>query len=222
MTKRKLQRFAENELAPNVFQPRVAYPPSDNEMKGRWNEKYFKNDHPVILELGCGRGEYTVNLAELFPGNNYVGIDFKGARLWRGAKTALENEMNHVAFLRIEIECIENFFTTGEVSEIWITFPDPHPQLSRERKRLTSPRFLSMYKNILKKGGIIHLKTDNKELYDYTLEIIKENKITILESTNDLYNSKLQDEVMNIKTTYEKIFLEQDFKICYLKFVLHE
>ena len=189
-------------------------------MKGRWNEKFFKNDHPVILELGCGRGEYTVNLAELFPRNNYIGIDFKGARLWRGAKTAMENEMKHVAFLRIEIECIENFFTADEVSEIWITFPDPHPQLSRERKRLTSPRFLSMYKNILKKGGIIHLKTDNIDLYEYTLGIIKENNLIVLESTNDLYNSDLQDEVMGIKTTYEKIFLKQDFKICYLKFVL--
>ncbi len=220
MTKRKLQRFAENELAPNVFQPPNVYPPVDHEMKGRWNEKIFKNDHPLILELGCGRGEYTVNLAEMFPRNNYIGIDFKGARLWKGAKTAIENDMNHVAFLRIEIERIENYFAIDEVSEIWITFPDPHPQLSRERKRLTSPRFLSMYKNILKQGGIIHLKTDNADLYEYALGIVNENNYSVLASTNDLYNSDLHDEVMGIKTTYEKIFLKQGFKICYLKFIL--
>jgi tRNA (guanine-N7-)-methyltransferase len=218
MTKRKLQRFAENELAPNVFQPKVGYPPVDHEMKGHWNERFFKNNHPLVLELGCGRGEYTVNLAEMFPQKNYIGIDFKGARLWRGSKTALEKSMQHVAFLRIEIERAEHFFGSKEVDEIWITFPDPHPQKSRERKRLTSPRFLMMYKKLLKKGGIVHLKTDNRELYEYTLEEIKKNNFTTIISTPDLYSSTWYDEVLQIQTTYEHIFVKQGFKICYLKF----
>lgn len=220
MTKRKLQRFAENAVAKNVFQPEVVYPPVDNEMKGKWNEKFFLNNNPIVLELGCGRGEYTVNLAEMFPENNYIGIDFKGARLWRGAKTATENNMCHVAFLRMQIQYIETFFSKDEVSEIWITFPDPQPQQSREQKRLTSPRFISMYKNILKKNGTIHLKTDNAGLYDYTCGVISENNFPLLASTNDLYNSELHDEVLGIKTTYEKIFLKQGSKICYLKFRL--
>ncbi len=220
MTKRKLQRFAENDVAENVFQPENIYPPVDHELRGRWNEGFFKNQQNLVLELGCGRGEYTVHLAQMFPKNNYIGIDFKGARLWRGAKTAREKAMSHVAFLRIKIERLESYFSPDEVSEIWVTFPDPHPQRSRERKRLTSPDFLFMYKKILKKDGIIHLKTDNADLYDYTLEVIKENNFPILVSTNDLYNSGLQDDILEIKTTYEKIFLEQGSKICYLKFRL--
>jgi tRNA (guanine-N7-)-methyltransferase len=218
MTKRKLQRFAENETFPNVFQPKPVYPPADNELKGEWNKKVFKNNHPLVLELGCGRGEYTVKLAEIFPRNNYIGIDFKGARLWRGAKTALEKEMNNVAFLRIQIQRLENYFAPGEVSEIWITFPDPQPQTSRERLRLTAPVFLSAYKNILKENGIVHLKTDHPGLYEYSLNLIHENNLTVLTSTNDLYDSGLHDEVLSIQTTYEKIFLEQGSKICYLKF----
>jgi tRNA (guanine-N7-)-methyltransferase len=220
MTKRKLQRFAENETFPNVFQPKIVYPPVDHEMKGKWNEKFFRNDRPLILELGCGRGEYTINLAEKFPSSNYIGIDFKGARLWRGAKTALENEMNHVAFLRIQIQRIESYFALNEVDEVWITFPDPQPQQSREHKRLTSFRFLAMYKNLLRKPGIIHLKTDNRGLYEYTLDVIRENNLSLLASTDDLYHSNLHDEVLGIKTTYEKIFLQQGSKICYLKFRL--
>jgi tRNA (guanine-N7-)-methyltransferase len=220
MTKRKLQRFADNETFPNVFQPKLVHPPVEHEMKGKWNERFFKNNQPIILELGCGRGEYTVNLATMFPKNNYIGIDFKGARLWRGAKTALENQMNHVGFLRIQIQNIENYFAPDEVSEVWITFPDPQPQTSRERKRLTSPRFLSMYKNILKDRGIIHLKTDNPGFYEYTMGVIMENNFTLLASTSDLYHSNLHDDVLNIKTTYEKIFLDQGAKICYLKFKL--
>jgi len=220
MTKRKLQRFAENELAPNVFQPPNIYPPADHELKGRWNESFFKNDHHIVLELGCGRGEYTVHLAKKFPENNYIGIDFKGARLWRGAKTALEDKMNHVAFLRIRIERIESYFLQNEINEIWITFPDPQFKRIREKKRLTSIEFLSMYKNILKKDGIVHLKTDNAELYNYTLEVIKKNNFSILISTDDLYNSGLQNEILEVKTTYEKIFLQQGSKICYLKFML--
>ena len=220
MTKRKQQRFNENDTFPNVIQPKIIYPPVDHPMKGIWNDKFFKNNHPLILELGCGRGEYTVNLATMFPQNNYVGIDFKGARLWRGAKTALENKLHHVAFLRIQIQRIENYFDAGEVGEIWLTFPDPQPQKSRERKRLTSPRFLSMYKNILKKNGVIHLKTDDQGLYEYTVDVIKANNFSTQAYTNDLYNSDLCDETLSIKTTYEKIFMKQGATICYLKFAL--
>ncbi len=218
MTKRKLQRFAENETFPNVFQPKLIYPPVDHEIKGCWNDKFFRNNHPIVLELGCGRGEYTANLAGMFPENNYIGIDFKGARLWRGAKTAMENKWLHVAFLRIQIQQIENYFAPEEVNEVWITFPDPQPQKNRERKRLTSPRFLNMYKRILKKNGIIHLKTDDQGLYEYTVDAIRENDFILLESTPDLYHSDLYNEVLQIKTTYENIFVEQGSKINYLKF----
>jgi tRNA (guanine-N7-)-methyltransferase len=187
-------------------------------MKGKWNEKFFGNNHPLILELGCGRGEYTINLAEKFPGNNYIGIDFKGARLWRGAKSALENEMKHVAFLRIQIQRIESYFASGEVDELWITFPDPQPQKSRERKRLTCPRFLEMYKNLLKPSGIIHLKTDNSGLYSYTLELIATSGYKLLSATDDLYADSLVDEALEIKTSYEKSYLRKGSKICYLRF----
>ena len=218
MTKRKLQRFAENDVFPNVFQPELMYPPVDHEIKGCWNKKFFRNNYPIVLELGCGRGEYTASLAGMFPDNNYIGIDFKGARLWRGAKTALENNWNHVAFLRIQIQQIENYFAQEEAHEVWLTFPDPQPQKNRERKRLTSPRFLSMYKKILNKTGVIHLKTDDQGLYEYTINMVKENEFVILDSTPDLYHSELYSDVLQIKTTYEKIFVAKGSKICYLKF----
>jgi len=215
--KRKLARFAENETFSHLFQPKM-FPPADHELKGKWHSAFFKNENPIVLELGCGRGEYTVSLAERHPEKNFIGIDWKGARLWRGAKTSFDNKMSNVAFLRIMILNIGNFFSTDEISEIWITFPDPQPQQSRERKRLTSPRFLDLYKQFLKSGGDIHLKTDNRGFYDYTLEVIKENKLKKKYSTDDLYHSDAVNEILEIKTTYEKIFLEQGSKICYLKF----
>ena len=215
--KRKLARFAENETFPHMFQPKM-FPPVDHPLKGKWRTDFFKNENPIVLELGCGRGEYTVNLAEKFPEKNFIGIDWKGARLWRGAKTVQENKMTNVAFLRIMIQNILNHFAKDEVSEIWITFPDPQPQSTRERKRLTAPRFLDQYKQILSGGGIIHLKTDNKPFYEYTLGIIQENNYKKIYATDDLYHSDAGDEILGIKTTYEKIFLEQGSKICYLKF----
>ncbi|MCX6274545.1 MAG: tRNA (guanosine(46)-N7)-methyltransferase TrmB [Bacteroidetes bacterium] len=217
--KRKLARFAENETFPHLFQPKM-FPPVDHPLKGKWHTDFFKNENPIVLELGCGRGEYTVNLAEKFPEKNFIGVDWKGARLWRGAKTVQENKMTNVAFLRIMIQNILNHFSKDEVSEIWITFPDPQPQSTRERKRLTAPRFLDQYKQILKAGGIIHLKTDNKPFYEYTLGVIEENKHHKIYSTDDLYHSDADNEILGIKTTYEKIFLEQGSKICYVKFTL--
>ncbi|MEO8086858.1 MAG: tRNA (guanosine(46)-N7)-methyltransferase TrmB [Bacteroidota bacterium] len=217
--KRKLARFAENETFPHMFQPKM-FPPVDHELKGKWHTDFFKNQNPIVLELGCGRGEYTVSLAEKFPEKNFVGIDWKGARLWRGAKTAQDNKMTNVAFLRIMIQNILNFFSHDEVSEIWITFPDPQPQPSKERKRLTSLRFLNMYKQLLMPGGIIHLKTDNKAFYDFTLEVIGENKFKNIYATDDLYHSDADNEILGIKTTYENMFLEQGMKICYIKFAI--
>src|SRR6195952_1312475 len=169
MGKDKLRRFAEIETFSNVLQLDEGKP-----YKGGWSKSFFKNDNPVVLELACGKGEYTVNLAQLFPGKNFIGVDYKGNRIWRGAKTAVEDGVNNVAFLRIQIENLLDYFAHGEIDEIWITFPDPQPQLSREKKRLTSPRFLTKYKELLKPGGNVNLKTDNDVLHAYTAEKIVE------------------------------------------------
>jgi len=223
MAKKKLQRFAEIKTFDNVFdhsQQGKHIP--DFSLKGEWNKKYFKNDHPVVLELGCGKGEYTIGLAQKYSQKNYIGIDLKGNRLWLGATAALENRMNNVAFLRTRVENIETIFDRGEVTEIWITFPDPQPQKTRERKRLTSQRFLNYYKKILTAGGTVHLKTDNHPLYKYTLEIIKANNCYLLDSTCDLYGERDNNinrvDVASIKTFYEKKYLEAELKICYLSF----
>lgn len=215
MAKRKLQRFAETSSFGNVFQ-------RDCGLSGRWNADYFHNTHPLVLELGCGRGEYTVNLARRNPGANFIGVDIKGARLWRGAKTALQEGLSNVAFLRTQIETIEDYFSPGEVSEIWITFPDPQPQHGRSRKRLTSPRFLNYYHSILRPGGRIHLKTDNKGLYEYTLQMTERHGLTLHDHTSDLYESRLLNETLSIRTTYESVYLEKGQKIRYLCFSLPE
>ena len=213
MGKDKLRRFAEIDTFSNVFQLDAGKP-----FKGCWSRNHFKNDQPLVLELACGKGEYTVNLAQLFPKKNFVGIDYKGNRIWRGAKTALEDGVNNVAFLRIQIEMIFDYFGEGEVDEIWITFPDPQPQVSREKKRLTSPRFLEKYKTILKPGGAINLKTDNDDFYAYTVEKVAElGLITHIQTTN-LYHSPYADEVLSIKTYYEKKYLAHNKNISYLKF----
>jgi len=217
MTKHKLQRFAELETFTNVFQPKMGFPPQDFSLKGKWNAEYFSNENPIVLELGCGRGEYTTKLSEMFVQKNFIGIDIKGARLWRGAKTAAENKMPNVCFIRTQIQWLEFFFAKNEVSEIWLTFPDPQPQKSRVRKRLTSPRYLKMYVHILKPQGILHLKTDSKMLFDYTVETAQENNFSIASATDDLYNSPLHDEVLGIRTTYEKMFLDEGKEICYLQ-----
>ncbi|WP_026897381.1 tRNA (guanosine(46)-N7)-methyltransferase TrmB [Daejeonella oryzae] len=213
MGKDKLRRYAEISDFNNVHELEEG-----KELKGAWNKIQFANELPVILELACGKGEYTVSLAKLFPEKNFIGIDYKGNRIWRGAKTALEEKIPNVAFLRIQIEHILDYFEDGEISEIWITFPDPQPQESREKKRLTSPRFLEMYKRILKKGGILHLKTDNDALHAYTHEKIAELGLQLHVRTQDLYRSDFADEVLSIKTYYEKKYLAHDKNINYLKF----
>lgn len=213
MGKDKLRRFAEIDTFSNVLQLDAGKP-----FKGNWSTGFFKNNNPVVLELACGKGEYTVNLATMFPDKNFIGIDYKGNRIWRGAKTALEDGVNNVAFLRIQIETLIEYFAPGEVDEIWITFPDPQPQLSREKKRLTSSRFLNMYKVILKPGGFVNLKTDNDGLHAYTVEKIAETNLNLLIKTEDVYNSEYADEVLNIKTYYEKKYLKVNKNINYLKF----
>jgi len=211
--KDKLRRFAEVATFDNVLQLEEGAA-----FKGQWAAGFFKNNNPVVLELACGKGEYAVNLARLFAGKNFIGIDYKGNRIWRGAKTALEEGVNNVAFLRIQIESLLDYFAPGEVDEIWITFPDPQPQVSREKKRLTSPRFLEKYKVLLKPGGFINLKTDNDALYQYTAEKIGELGMNLHVKTEDLYHSAFEDEVLSIKTYYEKKYLQDNKNINYLKF----
>jgi tRNA (guanine-N7-)-methyltransferase len=211
--KDKLRRFAEIDTFSNVLQLEAGKP-----LKGKWASDFFKNDRPVVLELACGKGEYTVNLGRLFPQKNFIGIDYKGNRIWRGAKTALEDGVNNVGFLRIQIETILDYFDEGEIDEIWITFPDPQPQLSREKKRLTSPRFLGKYKQLLKPGGAINLKTDNDGFYAYTVEQIAEHSLDLYINTRDLYHSEHANEVLSIKTYYEKKYLQDNKNINYLKF----
>lgn len=220
MGKNKLARFAENETFANLFQ--LTYEQITKEgfaLKGKWNEDFFKNDNPIVLELGCGKGEYTVGLAKKYPNKNFIGIDIKGARLWRGCKTSNEDKMNNVAFVRTHIQMIESYFAENEVSEIWITFPDP--QLKKPNKRLTCERFLKLYKNILKQDGIVHLKTDSQELYEYTKdEVLISSKREILYNTNDLYNSDFKEDVIEIQTFYEAMYLKIGKPITYLKFKL--
>ncbi len=213
MGKDKLKRFAEIDTFKNVLQLEAGKP-----FKGQWNTGFFKNTNPVVLELACGKGEYTVNLATMFPEKNFIGIDYKGNRIWRGAKTALEDGVDNVAFLRIQIETLLEYFASGEVDEIWITFPDPQPQISREKKRLTSQRFLDMYKVILKPGGFVNLKTDNDGLHAYTADKITETGLNLFIKTEDLYHSEFADEVLSIKTYYEKKYLKDNKNINYLKF----
>jgi tRNA (guanine-N7-)-methyltransferase len=213
MGKDKLRRFAEITAFENVVELE-----DGKKLKGQWSEGHFDNNNPIVLELGCGKGEYSVSLARLFPELNFIGIDYKGNRIWRGAKTALEDGIKNVAFLRIQIENLLDYFSAAEVSDIWITFPDPQPQVSREKKRLTSPRFLSMYKIILKHRGTVHLKTDSDSLYHYTLGRVAEPGIELQTNTSDLYNSQLADEVLSIKTYYEKKYLAHNKNINYLKF----
>jgi tRNA (guanine-N7-)-methyltransferase len=219
--KNKLKKFAENETFENLFQPSFDDVwRKDHPIKGKWNSDFFKNDNPIVLELGCGKGEYTVNLAKMYPGKNFIGVDIKGARLWKGAKEATELKMPNVAFLRTRIENIVSFFNQNEVSEIWITFPDPQPRPAKARKRLSSSRFLTYYQQFAKPNAIIHLKTDSQGLHEYTKALVEQNKLKIQVCTNDLYNSGIVDSILSIRTFYESMFLEQGKPITYLRFEL--
>jgi tRNA (guanine-N7-)-methyltransferase len=227
--KNKLARWTELNSFSNVIQPPIGdlkasesgdLEVKDHPVKGNWNRNIFKNNNPVVLEVGCGRGEYTIGLATRFPEKNFIGIDIKGARLWRGAKTSNERKMPNAAFLRTRVEFIRAFFSENEVDEIWITFPDPHPGTRNANKRLTSPWYLNSYRTLIRDNGIIHLKTDNTELFRYTRQVALKNELEILFDTEDLYGSELSDDILSIKTHYEQIFLKEGLKINFLSFRL--
>lgn len=221
MGKDKLKRFRELENLHRVIQPdfEEAYR-CDYKLKGRWKKELFGNDRPLVLELGCGKGEYAVGLARLYPEKNFMGIDIKGARIWRGAKTANEEGQDNVAFLRTRIDFINSFFGRDEVDEIWITFPDPQEKKRRRKKRLTGEVFLNYYREFLKDGGFVNLKTDNLELYSYTLKLAKFNGFEIDWHTDDLDQSGCKDETVNIKTYYEARFRAEGIKIKFIRFRL--
>ena len=230
----KLRKFAENETFACLLQPSAKevladgfFNLRDHEIKGRWNERMFDAPRPIVLELGCGKGEYTIDLAQRDPSFNYIGVDIKGARLWKGAKYATQNHMGNVAFLRTRIEFITAYFAPGEVSEIWLTFSDP--QFRSENSRLTSPLFLERYRSFLRPGGIVHLKTDSMFLYRYSRAVAEANGLQVLACTEDLYGTPREsfalpdrtvDALYGVQTFYEKMFLEQGYKITYLSFVI--
>ena len=222
MGKGKLAKFADLASYPHVFE--YPYSVVDNvpfELKGKWGESFFKNDHPIVLELGCGRGEYTVGLGRLFPEKNFIGVDIKGARMWTGATESLREGMKNVAFLRTNIEIIDRFFGENEVSEIWLTFSDP--QMKKPTKRLTSSYFLERYRRFLRDGGLVHVKSDSNFLYTYTKYLIEVNDLPVEVMTDDLYHSGQADEILGIQTYYEQQWLERGLNIKYIKFTLpHE
>ena len=221
MSKNKLQKFAQMETFSNVWQCTAKHIGTEQDlgnMKGHWNELCFKNNNPIILELGCGRGEYTVGLAQLYPECNFIGVDIKGARMWAGARQALDLNLGNAAFLRTNIEMLEHFFAVNEVQQIWLTFPDP--QMKKATKRLTSTYFLRRYRSLLSDNGLIHLKTDSPFLYTYTLEMIRANNLPLNCATDDLYVSEFADVVKSLKTHYEQQWLSRGMTIKYLQFCL--
>ena len=218
-SKNKLKRFKENLSFSNLFQPsRSELLANSFKYKGLWSD-YFKNNNPIVLELGCGKGEYTCSLAEKYPNKNFIGLDIKGARIWSGAKYAFVNSIKNACFIRAQIELIEFLFSENEVSEIWITFPDPQIKIQRQKHRLTNINFLNSYKKIIRPKGIIHLKTDSEFLHGYTLGLIEALNLKLIKSNHDIYlNYNAPEEVTNIKTHYENIFLEKNKRITYLSF----
>lgn len=221
-SKNKLKRFRENETFSNVIQPeRDEILSNTFDLKGKWGKQFFKNEHPIVLELGCGKGEYTVNLAKKYPKKNFIGVDIKGARLWRGAKTALDDGLPNVGFLRTQIELLDHLFGQHEVDEIWITFPDPQIKYKRTKHRLTNAKFLELYKLILIPEGIIHLKTDSEFMHGYTLGLLHGLGHEVLYAHHDVYgNDYTPEEVTSIKTYYESQYLEEGKKITYIRFKL--
>ena len=221
-SKNKLRRFRENETFSNVYQPtREEVVRNDFNLKGQWNVNAFKNNNPIVLELGCGKGQYSVELARRFPNVNFIGVDIKGSRFWRGAKTAIEENLPNVAFLRTQIELIENCFANDEVDEIWITFPDPQIKYKRTKHRLTNEEFLARYKNILKPEGTINLKTDSEFMHGYTLGLLHGAGHKVLYANHNVYRNEGAPEVVTaIQTFYESQYLEQNKPITYIKFTL--
>lgn len=219
-SKNKLKRFKENETFSNVYQPnREELTNNTFALRGNWNNEVFKNNNPIVLELGCGKGEYSVELARRFPNKNFIGVDIKGSRFWRGAKTAVEENLNNVAFLRTQIELIEHCFAANEVDEIWITFPDPQIKYKRTKHRLTNQEFLSRYKNILKDEGIVNLKTDSEFMHGYTLGLLHGAGHTVLYANHNVYKNEGAPEVVTaIQTFYESQYLEQNKPITYIQF----
>lgn len=227
MGKNKLAHFAEMKSFENLVEaPGSVWLTEAHAIKGNWGQTMFKNDHPIVLELGCGKGEYTVGMARKFTAKNFIGIDIKGARMWRGSKTAIDENITNAAFLRTRIDFIESFFGANEVSEIWLTFSDPQPAKGKARKRLTSPLFTARYRKLMKPGGVIHVKTDSDLLYEYTLDEIKQNNYQLLYETNDLYGTAIENfdadtrDILEIKTHYEQIFLKKGIPIKYIKYVI--
>lgn len=222
MAKNKLKRFAAVKDFPHFFEPAID---EEFELKGNWRKEFFKNDNPIVLELGCGKGEYSVGLAKHFPNKNFIGVDIKGSRMFVGAEEAMENDMHNVAFLRTRIDFITNYFDKDEVDEIWLTFSDPQPK--KPRKRLSSKLFIDRYRQILKPGGIVHMKTDSDLLFESTEEQIKEHKYELLELTWDLYGDLPENldattrEIFHIKTHYEKLFTDRGATIKYCKFKIN-
>lgn len=219
-SKNKLKRFRENETFKNVFQPsRADLVEGEYELKGNWRQLFFKNDNPLVLELGCGKGEYSVELAKKYPSKNFIGIDIKGARFWRGAKTAIEESIENVAFIRTQIELIEYVFSENEVDEIWITFPDPQIKYKRTKHRMTNSEFLKRYKKVLKPEGVVNLKTDSEFMHGYTLGLLHGAGHEVLYANHDVYKQEgSPEEVTSIQTFYENQYLEQDKPITYIRF----
>ena len=219
-SKNKLKRFKENESFQNVIEPtREEVVSGDFKWKGNWNNDFFKNEKPIVLELGCGKGEYSVGLAERYPDKNFIGIDIKGARFWRGAKTAVENGMHNVGFLRTQIELVEFCFAENEVDEIWITFPDPQIKYKRTKHRMTNTEFLQRYKKVLKKDGLVHLKTDSEFMHGYTLGLLHGEGHEVIYANHNVYKNEGSPEVVTaIQTFYEKQYLEINKAITYIQF----
>lgn len=222
-SKNKLKRFRENETFSNVFQPsREELVNEKYQYKGNWNKDVFKNDNPIVLELGCGKGEYTVELAKRYPDKNFIGIDIKGARFWRGAKTAIEEQIPNASFIRTQIELVDYIFEENEVDEIWITFPDPQIKYKRTKHRMTNLKFIERYKKILKKEGIMHLKTDSEFMHGYTLGLLHGANHEVLYANHNVY--KLEgspEEVTEIQTYYESQYLEHNKAITYIRFKIN-
>jgi len=220
VARHKLAQFVENETFSHMFYAPRAELLKGFALKGNWKKDFFKNDNPITLELGCGKGEYTVGLAKKYPNRNFIGIDLKGSRMWHGASIVQKEGLKNVAFIRTKIDQLLQFFVTDEVAEIWLTFSDPQPR--HEKRRLSSPRFLNLYREVLQPNGFIHQKTDNRELIDYTLEVVHYYNFPLDYSTYDVYKTESKNDLVEIQTYYEKIYLKEGIPINYMKFRLNK